>query len=933
MNYIGENLLPGQIGHFCIVLSFVAALLAAVTYYFATQNRADETAYQSWRKLGRIAFLTHTLSVLTVIGTIFYVMTYKKFEYFYAHSHTDTELPFRYIFAAFWEGQEGSFLLWMFWHVVLGCILLFRGREWETSTLSVLSSIQIFLGSMLLGLYLGFGEHLIKWGSNPLLLLRDTQPDAPIFKTADYLSKMAASAKGLNPLLQNYWMTIHPPTLFLGFASTSIPFCFAIAGLWTRRYTEWLRPSMSWVLFSAAILGTGILMGGAWAYEALSFGGYWAWDPVENMSLVPWLVLIAGLHTHLVANATGYSIKATFLFYILTFLLVVYSTFLTRSGILGDTSVHAFTEIGLEWQLVIFQAFFLAMGLGALWKHNKNIPAPAKEEEASSKEFWMFIGSLVLMMSVVLITFTTSIPVYNKIFTFFGNLFHFKAPSFTSPVEPVAHYNKYQLWIGVFIGMLSGGAQFLRFKGLNFDSYQKTLYKHLIINLLISGALTALAVTWIEASAWQYILLLFSGIFTVVTNLDYVIFFLRGNLKQAASVFSHVGFGLMIVGILASGLNKHWVSKNRFIMDGMTNFNQDQMNKNIMLLKGKPMPMNDDYEVTYTGDTTFGHTREFNVFFRKKDKKFEKVLDSFTLKPYILWNKGFEKIASTNPQTQHYWNKDVFTHIAALPPSEQDPKLRDQEEAALKYENVQLAQNQSFTYQGWNIMFEKLNFYRPNDGGLGIGLKLKVSKGDSIFSVEPLTVQQDGHRNNLSASVNDLGFRFKLTDDFFEKLFPSEKALVFKTYSFKIGDSVMVGKHKVQFTGFGQNPEHPNYKKEEGDMAFSAKLMVGDALAQPLYVIRDNRPMTLNDGMPDLGLHFGIQKIDPTTQIVFIDIAQDVPQSQRILPFAIADKAPRTDYIVLEAIIFPGINYFWIGSIMMMFGLGMGMVRRLFLKH
>ncbi|MDV7399460.1 cytochrome c biogenesis protein CcsA, partial [Arthrospira platensis SPKY1] len=96
---------------------------------------------------------------------------------------------------------------------------------------------------------------------------------------------------GLNPLLQNYWMTIHPPTLFLGFASTAIPFAYAIAGLWTKEHQAWLKPALPWALFSGAILGTGILMGGAWAYEALSFGGYWAWDPVENMSLVPWLIL------------------------------------------------------------------------------------------------------------------------------------------------------------------------------------------------------------------------------------------------------------------------------------------------------------------------------------------------------------------------------------------------------------------------------------------------------------------------------------------------------------------------------------------------------------------------------------------------------------------------------------------------------------------
>jgi cytochrome c-type biogenesis protein CcmF len=127
--------------------------------------------------------------------------------------------------------------------------------------------------------------------------------DAPIFSNADYLNLIKGT--GLNPLLQNYWMTIHPPTLFLGFASTSIPFAFAMAGFMHKDHKGWLKPVLPWALFSGMILGTGILMGGAWAYEALSFGGYWAWDPVENMSLVPWLILIAGIHTNLIARNTG----------------------------------------------------------------------------------------------------------------------------------------------------------------------------------------------------------------------------------------------------------------------------------------------------------------------------------------------------------------------------------------------------------------------------------------------------------------------------------------------------------------------------------------------------------------------------------------------------------------------------------------------------
>ena len=318
--YEGEHLLPGQLGHFAAVTGFVASLVAAIAYFISTRKRDTEQA-QSWTRLGKFSFAYHGIAVFSIIGIIFYMMLNRYYEYQYVWAHVSDDLPFRYIFSAFWEGQEGSFLLWMFWHVVLGYILMFKAGKWEAPVMAVVALVQAFLASMILGIY--FGPDW-KMGSSPFLLLRDTM-DAPIFAAADYVSRIKGT--GLNPLLQNYWMTIHPPTLFLGFASTIVPFAYAIAGLWTKQHKAWLQPALSWSLFSAGILGTGILMGGAWAYEALSFGGYWAWDPVENMSLVPWMVLLAGLHTHLVARATGHSIRSTYFFYITTFLLIAYSTF------------------------------------------------------------------------------------------------------------------------------------------------------------------------------------------------------------------------------------------------------------------------------------------------------------------------------------------------------------------------------------------------------------------------------------------------------------------------------------------------------------------------------------------------------------------------------------------------------------------------------
>lgn len=948
IQYIGENLLPRQIGHISVVLSFVSALLATVSYFFATQKQnsgLDTEGVTSWQKLGRWSFGAHSVAVLTIIGSIFYVMITKRFEYFYAHSHVDTDLPFRYVFAAFWEGQEGSFLLWMFWHVGLGAFIILRGtKNWENPVIATLACVEVFLTSMILGLHFGWGEHIIKWGSNPILLLREAN-DAPIFQQADYVTKLAKSAKGLNPLLQNYWMTIHPPTLFLGFASTTIPFCFAIAGLWTKKYTEWLRPAMPYALFSAAILGLGVLMGGAWAYEALSFNGYWAWDPVENMSLVPWIVMVAGIHTHLITRSTGHSLRATFMFYILSFLLILYSTFLTRSGILGDTSAHAFTEMGLEWQLVLFQMFFLVGALFLFFKNYNKIPNPTKEENVSSREFWLFIGSLVLLLSVVLISFTTSLPVFNKIIAYFNPT----AKKLSAPVDVIAHYNKTQLWIGVFVGLLSALTQFLRYKEFNFANYRSTLLKHLGISAGLSVGFTLLLLGWIEGSnVWQYVLLLFAGVFTIVANLDYLIMFLRKNLSAAGSAFSHLGFGILIVGIMASGINKNWISKNRFAMEGLINFSQEQFGKNILLMKGMPLPTETGWEMLYESDTTYANRRDFTLKIRKKSADMKSVVDSFVVHPYILFDKRSGKIASTNPDTRHFLTYDVFSHIAALPPTEQDPEIAHEMEDSLKYRPFDIPLGTPTAIKPvsdktpqYSVVIEGINSspahpkYKAEEKDIAIGIKLKILRGvDSVFTAEPIVLLRDDNVYQLPVTVNQLGLRIRAESEVFDRLFVQQKDLTYKNYVFLQGQTLKIGDSEVTFEGINASPKVENFQLEPNDLAFSANLKIvkhdaiGDShySSSPVYVIRGTTPIPLKDDVPELGLHFAISKVNPETKEITISAAQGSPTK---IPISIAEDAPRTDYIVLEATVNPGINLVWVGSILMLFGLSMAMVYRI----
>ncbi|MBK6446961.1 MAG: cytochrome c biogenesis protein CcsA [Bacteroidetes bacterium] len=255
INYVGEQVIWEKIGHLLIILSFTASLLSTVSYFFALR-----TGDVSWKSIARKSFALHSFSVIGIFSLLFYLIFNHRFEYYYVWEHSNTAMPLRYILSCFWEGQEGSFLLWMFWHIVLSWVLIFTAREWENGVMFIIMMVQVFLASMVLGVVV-FGY---KIGTNPFVLLRE-HPDfanLPFIKMPDYLSKIK-DGRGLNPLLQNYWMTIHPPTLFLGFASTVVPFAFALAGLMRRKYKEWITPALPWTFFGIMILGTGILMGAA----------------------------------------------------------------------------------------------------------------------------------------------------------------------------------------------------------------------------------------------------------------------------------------------------------------------------------------------------------------------------------------------------------------------------------------------------------------------------------------------------------------------------------------------------------------------------------------------------------------------------------------------------------------------------------------------
>jgi len=929
--YQGEHLIYGQLGTIAIITAFIFSLLGSVAYFKAIQKQKLAKSATAWKKLGRISFGLQGFSVFLIIGLLFYLLIERHYEYAYVYDHTSDSLPFKYIFSAFWEGQEGSFLLWAFWHVILGGIFWIRKGKYEANVLSIVSLVQFFILSMLLGLYIGSGPDAFKIGINPFVLLRDTV-DAPIFSNADYLSLI--EGRGLNALLQNYWMTIHPPTLFLGFASTTIPFAFALGGLWERNYKKWLGPALPWAAFSAGILGLGILMGGAWAYEALTFGGYWAWDPVENMSLVPWLMLVAGIHSHLVARATGHSLKATYVFYILTFFLIVYSTFLVRSGILEETSVHAFVESGLERQLFVFLIFFPLLAFISLAFHYKKLPSPKKEERLQSREFWMFTGTMVLAISAILITYFTSLPVINAIASYFDPLHE---PLVIN--DPVEHYNENQLWIALLIGLISGVGQWTRYNERNIKLYRKKLYKHLLISAGISLILTVVFLQWLQASAWQYQILLFSGFYAIITNTDHLISTFRQHPKTLASWFSHAGFGIMIIGILASGLNKEIVSTNMFAQKGLLGLDEETLKKNIILLKGSPMIMN-GYEATYVDDSMDGTYRTYDIKFIPLDSN--TVKDSFTLRPNIIYNSDFTKVEAYNPDTRRRWNYDVFTHLSGLPPQEMNFEEARKIEDSLTYEvkmiplgdTLQIGEN--YIVAKYSTEAPQHKEYEYESGDMTIGLKV-TSWSNKFTEPEtkmPFLLIRNNSLFQFSAYFPDTRLKVKLPESFADQVFEQALMEKKKTAELKVGDTLNWQGYSFQFEKIEQPPTNLNYEQKSGELAIGADFKVSALDAQrrfdlePVFAIRDSNVLYTADMDSISGLELRLARVNPETASFTFQFSKREHKEPDVLPIEVAQQVPRSDYIVLSTIKFPGINLFWLGSCLMLLGFFTSMILR-----
>lgn len=772
----------GQLGHIFVIAAFVSSLLASYAFY---KGRNQD---QAWASFGTKIFYVHAVAVLGIVVMLFVIISNHYFEYHYAYSHSSKLLPVYYQISCFWEGQEGSFLLWMFWNAVLGLVLLKTNKFWKAPVMLIMCLTQLFLASMILGVVV----FNVKIGSSPFMLLRDVI-DAPIFKTNPNF--IPEDGNGLNPLLQNYWMVIHPPTLFLGFATTVIPFAYCIGGLIIGKTKEWIRPALPWAQFSAVILGVGILMGAYWAYETLNFGGYWNWDPVENAIYVPWLVLVATVHVMIAYKKSGSALKLSMILTAATFLLVLYATFLTRSGILGNSSVHSFTDLGLSGQLLIYFLAFVVLSIVFISKRWSSIPSTKEEVSTYSREFWIFMGAIVLCLMAFQVLAGTSIPVYNAIASSLGFDLNM-APA----TDTYKAYSLPQLILSIFLAIFSGTGQFFWWKKMD----KKKLKAELTFPFLISLGISTIIIVFAKITEPQYLILLIAGVYSITANGKILISIARSNIKLAGGSIAHIGIALMLLGILFSSGYSSILSTNYTSMVWSKEFPEEVNRDNLLLFINEPRQM-EEYSMIYKGlrkltkevgmvdqnkllpttnplkvvrkstdgyDTLRLINAENSYFEIEYHKDGEK---DFTLFPRVQINETMDMIVYS-PGIHRTMTADMYTHVRTFPDPDQEIEWSEPKEQTVPI-------GSRFFINDYVATLDKMEPLKEIEGkplaenDIAVKAVITVQGEYKDYTVEPVFIIRDKEFvGRVDETVNDLAFRISI-----QNILPQEGAVVLVT--------------------------------------------------------------------------------------------------------------------------------------------------------
>lgn len=375
------------LGYYSLIISAAFSLCSFLIVIFGIRFKSHTLVRSS-----KIGLLISFIFVTLTSSALLYALLNRDFRLEYVYEHSSRALSLLYTISAFWAGQKGSLLFWAWLMALFNFVLILSNRkddiEFFPYVVSIISFIQFFF---------------------LFLLVRAANPFTK-------MSFVPSDGYGLNPLLQNPGMIWHPPTLFIGYVGYTIPFAFAIAALISKKLdNEWLKNIRRWSLFSWFFLSVGILLGAQWAYVELGWGGYWAWDPIENASLMPWLVGTAFLHSAIISEKKEMLKTWNLVLIILTFTLCIFGTFLTRSGVLS--SVHAFGETGVGKYFIGFIAVCLTGSFLLLIIRRSYLKSQNSLKSIVSNESLILFNNFILVAIFFVTFFGTMFPVFSEIFT------------------------------------------------------------------------------------------------------------------------------------------------------------------------------------------------------------------------------------------------------------------------------------------------------------------------------------------------------------------------------------------------------------------------------------------------------------------------------------------------------------------------------------
>lgn len=661
-------------GTLLVWISFLAAALSSYAYY------RSATSDQGLLKIARNSFGVTVIGVLAASAVLMMYILRHQFEYEYVWGYSSRALPLHLLITTFWAGQEGSFLFWALCGSVVGLILMAytRRKRIELETMTIYALVQSFLLLLL----------IVK---SPFQYVWDANPGQFA------VGMIPADGRGLNPLLQNIWMIIHPPVLFTGFAAMAVPFAFAFAALWRKTYGEWVSNAVPGVIFGTIALGAGIMLGGYWAYGVLGWGGWWGWDPVENSSLIPWLIGIILIHTMVVQRRTGGLARTNFFLAISTYVLVVYSTFLTRSGILGDSSVHSFVDPGaLAYTLLsAWIAASIVLGFGMIARRWKDLRASSLQTTFFTRESLLAISCVVMGVSALVILFGTSWPILSH-----------------ASLEP-AFYDETNLPIAIVLGLLLGLSLLVQWK----TGSLKELLKNSVSALLAASAVIMILI-WFGMHDLVMGLFAFVSLFAFFVNVFRLYQLAKENLWYIGGTVAHIGLVLLFLGIIGSG-------------------RYGQKETASLPLNGSKEVLG--YKLTYKGSQATDDGKwKFNV-------QVERGGSTFLLVP-VMYQSTYNNSLMRSPDYASSITRDFYVEPVSVEQVGANTDTQGQNIVQLKKGESQTIDDVEVTFLRFDMNQQAVQSM-TGSGGFAVSAILQVKREKTTEQVVPVAIYKAGQRS------------------------------------------------------------------------------------------------------------------------------------------------------------------------------------------